>query len=288
MTMGRLFDLGRAIVGRGLGGACLLCLLLLPLETHAACSEKLAEIDRKLAATEIDAVLAPAIEQFRDRGAEACAQGHEPTAMQTLGIVDLMLTRITAERAETERRAAPPPPPPPGPSIEAQLAAGRSDFPNRWDRLSQVGFCQWLTTKELERELTFRAPLSCRDTGKGFRIEASVEGDDWPEQVFMLIVEVHPTQETVRRAEINTSQGFSTRLFTPFDVGTPELNVYLANRGHYLYAFPAGGLTLWRLEYLRPGPKRDRYYAPSPGRSGNADLGPRFMEMLVDKFSEWL
>jgi hypothetical protein len=267
--------------------ACLVPILF-PLAADAACQETLAEVDRKLASAEIDAGLRPAIQQFRDQGAEACAQGHEPTAMQTLQIVSMMLDRVAAEQEEAARRAAPPPPPPPPPPIEEQLASGRAEFPNRWDKLSQLGFCQWLTTDELERELDFHAPLSCRDTGKGFVIESAVDGDSWPEQVFMLIVEVHPTQETVRRAETNTSEGFSTKLFTPFDAGTPELHVYLANRGHYLYAFPAGGLTLWRLEYLRPGPKRDRYYLASPGRSGSADLGPRFMEMLVDKYADRL
>lgn len=269
--------------GLTLAAACLAAVVL-PGHAFAACADKLADVDRKLASTEIDANIRNAVVQFRDQGAAACEQGHEPTAMQTLGIVEMMLDRLVAEQAEQARRAAPPPPPPPAPSIDDQLAAARKDFPSRWDKLSDVSFCQWLTTDELERELSFKAPLSCRETRQGFSIEASLPGDSWPEQIFMLIVEVHPGQETVREAEANTSEGFSTRLFTPFDAGTPEVHVYLANKGHYLYAFPAGGLTLWRLEYLPPGEKRDRYYSPSPGRSGSGDLGARFMEMLVEKY----
>lgn len=261
--------------------------MFFPGTAFGACKEKLASVDTQLASTEFDAPVKNAVQQFRDQAAALCDQGHEATAMQTLQIVDMMLTQVAAEQATQERRAAPATPPPSA-SIEEQLSAGRADFPNRWDKLSQLNFCQWLTTEELERELSFHAPLSCRSTRKGFKIETSVEGDSWPEVIYMLIVEVHPGQETVRRAEVNTSEGFSKKLFTPFDAGTPELHVYLANKGHYLYAFPAGGLTLWRLEYLRPGPKRDRYYSPSPGRSGNADLGPRFLEMLVDKYKNKL
>lgn len=255
--------------------------MALPMHASAACQETLAEVDRQLAATELDANIEAAVKQFRDQGAALCEQGHDPTATQTLQMVSMMLSQVAAEKTRRQP-TAPPPAPAPRP-IEDQLATA-GDFPNRWDKLSQVDFCQWLTTEELERELDFRVSLSCRDTGKGFLIEATAPGDGWPQQVLMLIVEVHPGQETVRQAEANTADGMSTRFFTPFDAGTSELHVYLANRGHYLYAFPAGGLTLWRLEYLRPGENRDRYYSPSPGRSGNADLGPRFMEMLVDKY----
>jgi hypothetical protein len=172
--------------------------LIFPGNAFAACKEKLASVDTQLASTEFDATVRDAVQQFRDQAAALCDQGHEATAMQTLQIVDMMLMQVATEQATQERRAAPAASPP-SPSIEEQLAAGRADFPNRWDRLSQMNFCQWLTTEELER-----------------------------------------------------------------------------------------GLTLWHLEYLRPDPKRDRYYSPSPGRSGNADLGPRFLEMLVDKYKNKL
>ena len=260
----------------------------LPMLAQADCRETLAEVDARLAATEVDASIRGAVQQFRDQGADACAKGSEPTAMQVLGLVSMMLDQVEAEQAEAARRAAPPPPPPPPTPVAEQLASARADFPNRWDKLTDVDFCQWLTTDELAKELEFRAPLSCRKTKHGFVMTASVEGDSWPEQVFMLITEVHPTQETVREAEANTTDDFSQKLFTPFNAGASDLHVYLANRGHYLYAFPSGGLTLWRLEYLRPGEKRDRYYVPSPGRSGNPDLGPRFMELLVAKYGSKL
>jgi hypothetical protein len=265
------------------------CLLMLSMHAHAACEETLTNVDRQLASIDLDANIMIAVKQFRDHGAALCEQGHDPAAMQTLKIVEMMLTQAAAEQSGKDNRAAAPRPEPgPGPRPDDGGVNTRSDFPNRWDKLSQVDFCEWLTTGELERELVFHSPLACRATRSGFVIETSVEGGSWPEQLFMLIVEVHPTEESVRIAETNTSKGFATKLFTPFDAGTPELHVYLANRGHYLYAFPAGGLTLWRLEYLPPGPKRDRYYVPSPGRSGNADLGPRFMEMLVDKYNDVL
>ena len=275
----------RGVPGLLTNTVVLALVMALPMQVRAACQETLAEVDGQLAATELDANIEAAIKQFRDQGAALCEQGQDPTATQTLQMVSIMLNQAAAE--QSRRQAATPPPAPAPRPIEDQLATA-GDFPNRWDKLSQVGFCQWLTIEELERELDFRVPLSCRDTGKGFQIEATAAGDSWPQQVLMLIVEVHPGQETVREAETNTAEGFATKLFTPFDAGTPELHVYLANRGHYLYAFPADGLTIWRLEYLQPGEKRDIYYAPSPGRSGNADIGPRFMEMLVDKYESRL
>jgi hypothetical protein len=88
--------------------------------------------------------------------------------------------------------------------------------------------------------------------------------------------------------QVCSYEGFAKRLFTPFDAGTSELNVCVANKGHYLYAFPAGGLTLWRLEYIKDSPERDKYFSPSLGRSGSADLGPRFIEILVDKYDDRL
>ncbi len=260
--------------------------MLLPLQAHAACKEKLAQVDEQLATTELDASIKTAVQQFRDQAASMCDQGHEPTANQVLQMVDMMLAQASAEQSAEVKKAAPPPAPVPVP-VEKQLAAS-VDFPNRWDKLSKVDACQWLTIDELEKALTFHSPLACRKTRKGFIIETSIEGDDYPAVPFMLIIEVHPGQKTVRKAEADVSEGFATKLFTPFDAGTSEVNVYLSNKGHYLYAFPVGGLSLWRLQYLKPSAERDKYYSPSPGRSGNPDLGPRFMEMLVDKFADRL
>lgn len=258
--------------------------LLSSVSASAACKDELAKVDAELQSINADPGAIELLAQFRDQAATLCADGRDQDALQMLSIVSMGLAQVEGD-ARVAAEQAEPAAPPERPVPAAPAAA--PDFPNRWDKLSQVDFCAWLTAEELGQAMTWHAPLTCRRTDHGFRYELPHEGDDWP-VAFMLIVEVHPSQDTVRRAEINTSEGFSKRLFTPFDPGTPELHVYVSNKGHYLYAFPAGGLTLWRLEYLPASPRRDRYYSPSPGRSGNADLGPRFLELLVDKYRDRL
>lgn len=255
--------------------------ILLPRFVQAECMQQLATVDEQLASTSLDANLRNAVQQFRDHAASLCAEGHEASATQTLGMVGMMLTQAQSATAEPVAESLVRKEP------KSAESPARADFPNRWDKLSQVDYCDWLTPDELARQLTLHAPLECRRTDNGFRYELPRDGDDWP-VAFFLLIEVHPGQESVRKAEAGVSEGFAKRLFTPFDPGTAELNVYVSNKGHYLYAFPAGGLTLWRLEYIKASPERDKYYSPSPGRSGNADLGPRFIEILVDKYRDKL
>jgi hypothetical protein len=276
------------IAHRSLFIVCIL-IALLPLRARGGCREEIAEVDVKLASEALDENARNAVGQFRDQAASLCERGHEATALQALGIIRTMLSQVEPDRSAGSKASSHAMQP--EPAIRAEPEPVQSDarrtFPNRWDKLSQVDYCQWLTADELAGELTFHVPLECRKTPSGFRYELVDPGGDRP-VAFMLIVEVHPGQESVRSAESGLSEGFAKRFFTPFDAGTPDLNVYVSTKGYYLYAFPAGGLTLWRLEYLEESPERDKYYSPSPGRSGNADLGPRFIEMLVDKYGNRL
>ena len=76
--------------------------VLLPLQVTAACKEKLAEVDQRMASPQMDANQRNAVQMFRDQAAGMCAQGHEATAMQTLGLIQMMLPPSQAQQAQAD------------------------------------------------------------------------------------------------------------------------------------------------------------------------------------------
>ena len=79
---------------------------MMPLSTLAACKEKLAEVDRRIADSELDVNLRTAVQQFRDHAAAMCQQGNDATAVQTLSYVEMMLPPTQAQvQAEQQVQA---------------------------------------------------------------------------------------------------------------------------------------------------------------------------------------
>jgi len=76
---------------------------LLPLQAQAACKEKIAELDQRLASPELDPNMRNSVKMFRDQAASACEQGHEASAMQQLSFMEMMLPPSQAE-VQAKRR----------------------------------------------------------------------------------------------------------------------------------------------------------------------------------------
>ena len=81
--------------------AAMTLVALVPLQAQAGCKEKLAEVDRRMANPQIPEQQRGALEMFRDQAASCCSQGHEPTAMQTLAIMEIMSPPSEARRGLT-------------------------------------------------------------------------------------------------------------------------------------------------------------------------------------------
>jgi len=75
----------------------LLLAALFPLQAQAACKEKIAELDQRIAGPELDANLRNGVKMFRDGAATMCEQGNEAAAMQQLGMLEMMLPPPQAE-----------------------------------------------------------------------------------------------------------------------------------------------------------------------------------------------
>jgi len=85
--------------------ACLLLFAaMLPLHAKAACKEKLAEIDVRIADPAVTANNRNAVTMFRDQAASACDQGHDAAAMQQLSMIELMLPPPQAQ-VEAQQQA---------------------------------------------------------------------------------------------------------------------------------------------------------------------------------------
>jgi hypothetical protein len=83
--------------------AAVLLTATMPLQAQADCKKKLAEVDQRMASPQMAANQRNAVQQFRDRAAQMCNQGNDATAMQTLGIIEMMLP---PSQAQQERAAA--------------------------------------------------------------------------------------------------------------------------------------------------------------------------------------
>ena len=87
--------------------AIVLMVALLPLQATAGCKEKLAEVDQRMASPQMDANQRNAVQMFRDQAAGMCDQGNDATAMQTLGLIEMMLppSQAQQEQAVADREA---------------------------------------------------------------------------------------------------------------------------------------------------------------------------------------
>lgn len=89
------------MIGRRLNSRTVVFILLLagllPLQAQAACKEKIAELDQRIADPALDSNLRNTVKMFRDGAASACDQGHDAAAMQQLSILEMMLPPPQAE-----------------------------------------------------------------------------------------------------------------------------------------------------------------------------------------------
>jgi len=86
--------------------AGVLVALSLPLQALADCKAKLAEVDQRMASPEVPEQQRGAMKMFRDQAADLCSQGHDATAVQTLGMLDMMLPPSAAQQAEADAARA--------------------------------------------------------------------------------------------------------------------------------------------------------------------------------------
>jgi hypothetical protein len=158
-----------------------------------------------------------------------------------------------------------------------------TDYPSRWDDLTLVDSCVWISPKELEEHLGLSARLTSKRIDYQCKYWVHFPNGD-STVLLQVYVEYHPKAETVLENKRGFSEGVSGRQFTPFDPGAADLEVYVHRKGKYLYAFPRDGVTMWRIGYKGAGPERDRFYQPKGDAGIDQDLGPRFLRLLVDKY----
>ena len=160
----------------------------------------------------------------------------------------------------------------------AAKAEGGMSFSSRWDNLTLVDSCLWATPEELAEHLGISMPIETR------RVDFQCRYYVGNFNVFLSIwLERHRATETVRKAEYDLSEGFPKIQFTRLDTGDPDLHAYAHNG-----AFPANGRTLWRIQFLRPGPERDAVIGPSGDTNVRNGIGPRFLALLVEKYGDQL
>jgi hypothetical protein len=83
-------------------GYCTAALFLLNLSSVAAysdCVDKLAAVDDRLSGVNIESSQQAAVKQLRDQAADLCAKGADPTSMQLLGMLEMMIPSVIASPA---------------------------------------------------------------------------------------------------------------------------------------------------------------------------------------------
>jgi hypothetical protein len=163
---------------------------------------------------------------------------------------------------------------------------------SRWDNLTLLDHCYWLTANAVETGLGLLHPIEFRrvETRCQYRFRSPQGPKGWTSRILSLYVEVHADPANVREAEARLSQGLTGGGFQLFETGAPDLHVYVSRTGDYLYVFPENGITLWRLGYLEDSPENRTLYTTMPSRPGapTRDLGRRFMQLLVDTYKDRL
>jgi hypothetical protein len=280
----------------------------------AGCEADLAEIDRQLAAaTSVEEHVLQVLKQFRHQGAVLCAEGNEAGASATLESLSMLLSAQTqipelpadlevgqAEEQESAGAAGVQPvaqdnrggllphvlvkDPHAVESLDwsALRKKAGTAYPSRWDDLSLVKSCLWITPEELAEDLGLVHRVTARETD--FQCKYRVHLPDGNSGILLSVyVELHESSAVPRAAELNFSSGVGGMQFTPLDVGAPDLHVYVHKRSQYLYAFPEGGQTYWRLGF-RPTYGMEDVYQPAAGADIEQEIGVRFMKLLVKKY----
>jgi tetratricopeptide (TPR) repeat protein len=152
-------------------------------------------------------------------------------------------------------------------------------YPSRWDDLTLVDSCLWISPEELQERLGLTARLDAKkiDFQCKYRVHLS-NGDSTV--VLSVYAELH-SAEQARKNELSFSEGISGSQFTPFYPGASDLKVYVNEKSKYLYVFPSGGRTMWRLGYRGDSVDPERFRRES---GLDPDLGPRFLRLLVEKY----
>ena len=164
---------------------------------------------------------------------------------------------------------------------ELRKRAGTS-YPSRWDDLTLVDSCLWITPEELQKHLGLEYEVTAKRSD--FQCKYRVHFPDGQTDVLLSVyVERYASAEKMRENEYEFSEGFPRLQFTPFDPGTPDLHVYLQNKSRYLYAFPADGVTMWRLGYKGSPLYTDWLSQPEGGVE--KDIGAQYLQLLVVKYN---
>lgn len=270
-----------ANMGRALSMAAVL--LLATTAVRADCRTELDKFHQRIAAEPPDERLQPLIDSVYARTDALCQQGQEETALQTLAMMQMMLE---TEQSQATSAALPPAGPTPRPDEPEYNRppdpAPKTDFVNRWDRLSQKEVCAWLSADEVEKKLGLTVALQQRQQPSRCDFVFK-QANGRSERMFSLYVELHDSKSSVREAERGVSEGFTGSLFEPYDPGAADLHVYVSKKSNYLYAFPQDGMTLWRLEF-NSDPSED----VDADQSADKHPGKRFVRLLVQTHAETL
>ena len=159
----------------------------------------------------------------------------------------------------------------------------RTDYPSRWDDLTLVDSCLWISPEELQAHLGMSLRLTAKR--RDFQCKYQVHFPEGDSDVLLSVyVERHPNPEKLRESQRRFYEGVSGMQFTAFDPGAKDLTVYLSKKGRYLYVFPHDGITMWRLGYKVSVLNKDRFPLANGDGPIEQDIGARFMKLLVEKY----
>jgi len=159
-----------------------------------------------------------------------------------------------------------------------------SDYPSRWDDLTLLDTCLWLSAAEVKEHLGLSVRVTSRTEDYQCKYRVHLADGDAP-LILSLHVELHNDADYPRESKTTLSTGIGAMQYKAFDVDADDLTVLVHHKGKSLYVFPRDGRSYWRLGYMGQTPQRDTFYSP-PAVSGVArDIGPRFMQLLVAKFT---
>ncbi|WP_299082312.1 hypothetical protein [uncultured Paraglaciecola sp.] len=305
-----------------LGQLFAVCLLICSTTLLADCQTQLAEIDKRLAKnSNAQSAMLQGLRLMRDQGAEFCRSGDEISAKDTFNSITAMFTlfesKVVAKQAsKPASQHLETPLPKVTPSLEEMVRVAKpqsgltpyvvvtsahvadrlnwnglrrltaTNYSNRWDDLSMVDSCLWISADELAKRLGLSVQLTA--TNSDFQCKYRVKLPNGKGGVLLsLYVEFHQQSQNTRNAESRLSEGPASRQFSPFNLSVDDLNVYVNKRSRYLYVFPKNGQTLWRIGYKAPYGLKD-IYQPSSNAGIDQHIGSVFVRMIVEKFASRL
>lgn len=243
----------------------------------ADCAQRIDALDQRVKSTPLDARIAPVFSQVRKSAVDLCNAGQETTAMQTVQMLEGMLSAPASTASAKPEK-------PSGTTLnDMDYTGGRQpiqrEYLNPWDALSGRQICDWLGADEIEKALGLAADLkTTRDHWRcSYRF---LMPNDRSAIAFSFYVEPHDDPNYPREAEARMSTGSASSVFEPFTPATPLLNGYNSIHNNYMYIYPQGGMTLWELRFLADSPEKDVLFGSAPQP---ANLGKAFLDLLIDK-----